>query len=74
MRHRLHSLLVMACAVLLVGSAACVVWSEQGDAGVGDSTVILPWCETRRRVDGCCTECIVLGRQETLQCHCPPLW
>ena len=40
MRNRLQILLVVACAVLLVGSAACMVWGEND--GAGSTPVALP--------------------------------
>jgi hypothetical protein len=43
MSHRLQSLLVVACAVLLVGSAVFVVWGEKDDeGGEGSTPVALP--------------------------------
>jgi hypothetical protein len=42
MRHRLQRVLVVACAVLLVGSTACVVWGETDDEGAGSTPVALP--------------------------------
>src|SRR5262245_20480470 len=39
MRNRLKSLLVVAYAVLLVGSAACVVGGEKDDEGAGSTPV-----------------------------------
>jgi len=38
MHHRLHILLIMACAVLLVGSTADTVWGAQDDSA--DSTPV----------------------------------
>jgi len=38
MSNRLKSLLVVACAVLLVGSAACMVWGEKDDDEDAGST------------------------------------
>jgi len=50
MHDRLKSLLVVAYAVLLVGSAACVVWGEKDDEGGGSTPVALPQARQRATV------------------------
>jgi len=50
MRNRLKSLLVVAYAVLLVGSAACVVGGEKDDEGEGSTPVALPRARQRATV------------------------
>jgi len=51
MSHPLQSLLVVACAVLLVGSAVCVVWGEKDDeGGEGSTPVALPRARQRAPV------------------------